>query len=371
MQLQLKRQYKYLSRENIQCYKEKTKRRVSIIIPIYNGGQYIDDCMSYVLNQSYGDVEIVIVNDGSTDETKDKLEKYLAYENVTYIEQQNMGQSAARNRGIKAAKGEFLYFMDVDDKIERDTIQILEAKQGEKDSDLVIASMQIQNLFGQTYVQDGGQKEVSYSSKEKIKDFIYEYGNDVKSHRNLTSACNKLYRKSLIDEYDLYFDEEMNSGEDVPFVVRYMSFCDGIELVSNVLYTYNHYNRGIVSSRQKEVSELKVYVKWVSEFEKIFYEDSFIPFIGNLYSEYAIWTIFRVVQLSKIVSWNELKDLYDKVKEIILDQKLQESILFYKQKHDDNYRCIPFFIKCKQILVVIFLFKLQIHRTKWMISCKK
>ena len=86
--------------------------KVSVIIPVYNVEKYIERCILSVINQTLKDIEIIIVNDGSTDDTKKIIEKYLDDKRIVYIEQKNSGLSGARNKGLSIAKGDYISFID-------------------------------------------------------------------------------------------------------------------------------------------------------------------------------------------------------------------------------------------------------------------
>jgi glycosyltransferase involved in cell wall biosynthesis len=93
---------------------------VSVIIVVYNGEKYIDEAIQSALNQTYKDIELIVVDDGSTDGTKDVVEKY---KNVKYIYQENRGQGSSRNVGIENSKGDYLAFLDADDLYASDKIE--------------------------------------------------------------------------------------------------------------------------------------------------------------------------------------------------------------------------------------------------------
>ncbi|MGO2140232.1 MAG: glycosyltransferase family 2 protein [Leucobacter sp.] len=110
----------------------------SVIVPVYNGEQFLRRCLDSVLAQSMGDLELIVVNDGSTDDTRAILAEYEASDaRVTVIDQANAGQGAARNRALGQARGEFVLFVDADDFIERVTLQVTTERAIEDHSDLV------------------------------------------------------------------------------------------------------------------------------------------------------------------------------------------------------------------------------------------
>lgn len=114
------------------------KQLISVIIPVYNVEAYLVECLDSVINQTYKELEIILVNDGSTDRSLDILEKYKAqHSNITIINQENSGQSVARNKGIEVSTGDYIYFLDSDDYIELDTFEQLINAFNDKDVDLI------------------------------------------------------------------------------------------------------------------------------------------------------------------------------------------------------------------------------------------
>ena len=100
--------------------------KVSIIVPVYNVEEYLERCLDSLVNQTLKDIEIIIVNDGSTDGSKEKIQKYInKYKNIVYLEKENGGLSSARNYGIPYAKGEYIGFVDSDDYVELTMLSLI------------------------------------------------------------------------------------------------------------------------------------------------------------------------------------------------------------------------------------------------------
>ena len=98
--------------------------KVSVIIPVYNSEKYISECLDSVLNQTFKDIEIICIDDGSTDKSFDILNRYnIKEKRITLLTQKNLGQSVARNKALEIAKGEYIYFLDSDDYIEPNLIE--------------------------------------------------------------------------------------------------------------------------------------------------------------------------------------------------------------------------------------------------------
>src|SRR5690625_1048731 len=99
---------------------------VSIIIPVYNKEEYLEDCLESVINQSYEKIEIIIINDGSTDGSESIIKKWKNKDNrIKYMSQNNQGVAIARNNGIKVSKGDYIYFIDADDYLSLNAIETL------------------------------------------------------------------------------------------------------------------------------------------------------------------------------------------------------------------------------------------------------
>ena len=100
--------------------------KVSVIVPVYNGGDFIETCIKDILNQTLKDIELILVNDGSEDNTLDICKKYAEYDNrIILINQENKGVSIARNNGINKAKGKYICFIDSDDRIKEEYLETL------------------------------------------------------------------------------------------------------------------------------------------------------------------------------------------------------------------------------------------------------
>lgn len=171
---------------------------ISVIVPIYNTQQYLRRCVDSILCQSFTDFEILLVDDGSTDNSGEICEQYaLENRNVRYIHKENGGLSDARNRGIECAGGEFLAFIDSDDVIHVDMLKILYDNMIEYDADISMCSF----LWCEGEVVPQAQlclnEAVCFQGKEVINLLMnnsFEYSSEI------VIACNKLYRADLFED---------------------------------------------------------------------------------------------------------------------------------------------------------------------------
>lgn len=211
--------------------------KVSIIIPIYNTAERLPGCLDSVLNQTYRNLEIILVDDGSTDDSPAIIQTYAQKDSrIKVITQKNQGQSAARNRGLKQATGDFISFLDSDDAIKSNFIQKLLAPYA-KNPQTILTVCGITRKFlktGQTerlYLSPSRPPQKSDTRKSYILRLLTTDG-------RLYSSVNKLYRADIAQK--LKFDESLNFAEDTKFVLDYLQHADGqISFILEPLYIYN------------------------------------------------------------------------------------------------------------------------------------
>lgn len=232
------------------------KGLISIIIPVYNTEKYLKECVESVLAQTYKKIEIILIDDGSTDNSYNICKK-LSVNNKEYsikiIHIENSGVSKARNIGIKHAKGEYLCFLDSDDYLDDDYLEIMFNTLNKGKVDIVFSNYKI----------DYGNKKVIKT--QRLPRGIYENQglmNISIDDGTITgilfgSACTALYKKRIIEEYQIKFPEKIKVNEDGIFNLLILKCCDCIEIVEYAGYNY----------RQVRKEEKRTF-KWNEQFEK-------------------------------------------------------------------------------------------------------
>lgn len=214
---------------------------VSIIIPIYNPGEALRRCLDSVINQSYRDIEIILINDGSTDTSGLICKEYVAKDDrIVYIDQQNSGVSTARNNGIVKARGEYIAFVDSDDSVDADYIECMVEAVIRSKADIVIQglkSMRCHEVIG-TDCFENGIFEVNTLSDALFDKIFYFCG----------PYC-KLFKSSVIKGNNLRFPVDLAYGEDAVFYYEYLSKCRVIELIPNTGYNYSVGNQNALSTK--------------------------------------------------------------------------------------------------------------------------
>ncbi len=205
--------------------------KVSVIVPVYNCINYLADAVNSVIRQDcFGNVELILVDDGSSDgsgELCDELSE--KYDNIVSVRQPNRGVSAARNHGIKISRGEYIAFLDSDDRYENSFISQMLQK---AEADAVccdyycndISEKNLGNFF------DGGEIKENFFDYDFMKGIISP---------SFYSCWNKLYKKEIIDKFDIQFPTGVKYAEDMQFVFEYLKHCKSFCFIDKPLYFYN------------------------------------------------------------------------------------------------------------------------------------
>lgn len=225
---------------------------VSVIVPVYNVEKYLKECVDSLLNQTYNNLEIILVDDGSTDNSGQLCDDYALQDNrIKVIHKQNGGLSDARNFGLNNATGYWVMFIDSDDFIDLDTIEKL--INASLDKDLVLCRMLkdytdgTKSLFYETTLE--ALIEQPYNLAYAIHDRIH-HEKDGKFVTDCIhcSVCRALYKRDIIEKNNLRFIT-VRAREDVPFTLQYLSLTTKAGLVDEYLYHY----RMIVGSLTHQV----------------------------------------------------------------------------------------------------------------------
>ena len=242
---------------------------ISVIVPVYNVEKYLEECLDSIQNQTYSDIEVILVNDGSLDNSKDICEKYCKEDNrFKLINQANQGQSVARNHGVAASTGEFIAFVDSDDIIRQDYLEVLIRYMSEE-VDIVESQFTVhkKEFFNENY------KEINVifegDSEEAVK--------AVPKHVLSVNPVTKLYRRSVVEAVPylegLIF-EDIYSGVGMLKYIRRI-------IKSN--YTGYYYRQHGTSTMHRTFTEKNLNVFTVSDKLIDLYSDreNLLPYIGS------------------------------------------------------------------------------------------
>lgn len=288
---------------------------ISIIIPIYNVERYLSQCLESVINQTYKELEIICINDGSPDNSLKILEKFQKKDNrIKLITQKNQGLAGARNTGINNATGEFIFFLDSDDWLPLNAIELLYNKQKNEDADIVIGG---RNTI--TLKKENKFFPKSYEKNLKFKEYIMRSFKD-KSFRAV--AWGKLYKKDIIKKYRLYFPKGL-LYEDLLFLMRYLYYSKKITVLSECVYNYRYDRKDSIINtiNTKDMDCLKT----VEELETFFRKEG-LEELPN--QDYYIRYVTEWIIYATIGKFYRKKIKYQTFKEYV--EQLEKKMIFNK-----------------------------------------
>ena len=227
----------------------KNQPLISILIPVYNVEEYLRECVDSVINQTYENLEIILVDDGSTDSSGKICDEYAEKDSrVIVVHKTNSGPSKTRNEGLKVAKGDYIYFLDSDDYIDNNTIEILVLTAQNHDADLVFFS-------AECFCDDGFEVKQGYTIKNTYKS-CNGYEMLTQLHKNKDYHCSVvllLIKHSILTENNISFLETAYCSEDMLFT--YKIFCSAKNAVHcpQSLYFRRCRPNSIVTSNKNEL----------------------------------------------------------------------------------------------------------------------
>ncbi len=249
--------------------------KVSLIVPIYNSQNYLEKCIKSLISQTLKDIQIILINDGSTDKSE-KIIKSFDDERIVYISKNNEGIGKTRNLGIDKATGEFLAFVDSDDYLNEHFCEYMYQKAVNDDCDLVVCDFfeERNTLVG---IKFKDFKDTNLRETPELINYI-----------NL-GPCNKLYKKSLFDDKSNRFEENLKY-EDAPFVVKMLVSANRIGKVNDYLTYYVIHSNSETTIRDKRMYDiLEITDIIVNDLKKVDYpNDSLVSLAVMILTDYTI-----------------------------------------------------------------------------------
>ena len=207
--------------------------KVSIIVPVYNGEKVLKRCVDSIINQDYRDLEIILVDDGSKDDSFRIISEYAKNdERIVPVHKENGGVSSTRNLALDLATGDYIQFIDVDDWLPFDSTKLMVRGMEENKTDLVIADFY--RVVGDKIAKKGSIKEGGVTTRNAFADRMmltpadFYYG----------VLWNKLYRRDIIEKYHIRMDENISYSEDMIFNLEYLLHVEKIFVLKSPVYYY-------------------------------------------------------------------------------------------------------------------------------------
>lgn len=226
------------------------KPLISIIVPIFNSEMYINKCIESILKQSYTNFELILINDGSTDNSESECLKYVYNDKrVLYFKQKNKGASEARNKGMEKSSGDYICFIDSDDFISLDYLNDF----GIHDSSNMTYDIIFQGLYHVKCNKKTKNKITSRNyNEEEVIDAIYY----LEKKDNFGYTPIKLFKAEIIKTNNLQFSQDLHISEDLEFTLKFCFYASKIKIVAKYNYFYIQ-NSNSLSHNKIEYSQLK------------------------------------------------------------------------------------------------------------------
>lgn len=229
---------------------------ISIVIPIYNAEKYLEECLNSIKNQTYKNFEVIMVNDGSKDDSETICMNFLRSDSrFRYLKKENGGVSSARNVGLDNVEGDYITFIDADDWVDENYLDLLITTVEKNHSDIVVSSYKQFNNIDVFYLRAYSLQEKYLLNFERMNrdDFLTIFPKLMSTNVCFNNAVAKLFRKELVN--DLRFDTSIKYGEDLDFYFRLYLNVDSISYVDEPTYVYRMHGDSTTSNFNQEHAE--------------------------------------------------------------------------------------------------------------------
>lgn len=321
------------------------EEKISIVIPVYNATNYLEKCLDSVVNQTYANIEIILVDDGSTDDSGKICDTYAKKDlRIMVVHQDNSGVSSARNKGILKASGKYIAFIDADDMVHSNYIKCLV---GNLNGDN-LSVCQIKNFYDDIgfhdVTSDNGQIKLN---KNEFIELCPLY--------LLNTPCCKLYDLNVLRKNKILFDTKLSLGEDLLFNLDYLKYIDKIVITNQKLYYYRKDNNNTLSTSYNP-NMVDIQILLFDKYTEFFMNSKMSNHALGIFDSYRFSTL-------KIIIENEFRNKrisfwlrYFNVRKLLNDNRFQSRI---KSIHYSKNQFMCFLIRHKLILIYKIINKIK------------
>ena len=309
------------------------KPQISIIIPIYNSSDYLEKCLTSIQNQTFKEFEVLLVNDGSTDNSLTICKTFAKIDDKFKVfTQKNAGVSSARNNGLKNASGTYICFVDSDDWIEKDYCKILLEHIISNNCDLVMCGYI--TCFSRNHTIPDSNNLKRFITHKEIFESIKDYKN-VKSNILRNNVVCKLFKKNIINKNNIEFTKNFRIGEDLLFILEYQKHTNLALNIPDKLYyiNRNNNNTSMTASYVKNYWEDLVLVK-----KKTFEINKDIVNYTDEYKYYQYINVATkaILEEGKLNNGKKLIEKYKSIKELCNKKEVRHFCTHYKLQNEKN-----------------------------------
>jgi glycosyltransferase involved in cell wall biosynthesis len=341
---------------------------VSIIVPVYNGEKFITKCLSSLQQQTYTNLEIIIINDGSTDNSKNIIKEFLNDNRLIFINSINKGVSSARNIGIENSKGELIFFIDADDTLNQNSIELLVNEYDNHKADITIGNFVKVKADG--FASSGHENTFSENrlmDKPEILQYTKKYLTTSYTDLLFNHCWAKLYKTSIIKENSILFDVTLHGMEDIEFNFQLLCYTKSIYYVHDIIYNY------LVGATTSQSTQCVFKENQIENFKKVFYtiekyliknnKNNFFDIekeIGHFYITNIVTHVLRICSIHKKSNSQEIyKMLYD----IVHNKAIIRNIRYYSPKGNESI-ILGILIRFKLISLLLIIGKYKYFKVR-------
>lgn len=314
--------------------------KISVIVPVYNAEKYLDRCMKSIYDQTFTDYEIILVNDGSTDNSDEICRRYRDQDDrVTYIKKENEGAGSARNRGIEAARGEYLAFPDVDDWFEPEMYAELYelAKSGGYDIAFSGANYYSQDSGTElVYSRTVNCKAVSYKSQKECRENVMTF---FPTSTIFDVPWNKLYKRSIAIEKNVRFSDTRRC-QDAMFNIDFYNYITSAVSIDKAYYNYIE-NTAATTNRKFPINYIDINIEYFDKLHGIL--QSWGVYTGDIklhYDTSFVIAVYGTLEMFENPVWNLDKEQQKKyVMDILTREDVQERLVGMDIRDDAMWMC--------------------------------
>jgi len=334
-------------------------KKVSIIVPIYNCQQYLKECLDSIINQTYNNIEIILIDDGSTDNSIVMCKYYKKIDSRIILKSHtNRGLSITRNVGLKIATGEYIVFVDADDYIEKTYVEELYNAIEKGKNDMAVCGYTLIYHFSKYAVKKlFNEKKEDYSKKNNnIEEVIF-----LLEEKGMTNfVWNKIFKRDIIEKNNILFKKGFNPVEDIIFNFQYIKKINKIKIIDQSLYYYRKELKNSLSSRY--ASNLIEKADYVNKERNKFYmyynlnKEKYNILYANKYLESIIYNIRNLNHKG----YNLHKRRIGYYKNIIENKKIKEYIKITNTE-DKYIKIFMVLFKMKSIFIFEITYKILFY----------
>lgn len=331
--------------------------KYSVVVPIYNADITLEKCINSILNQTYKNIELILINDGSTDKSREICEFYAnKYSNIIFIDKKNEGVAKARNDGLLTCTGEYIYFIDPDDWLESDCFFKVNSLLNKNSIDILIFGYKKEFIFKNdlyyrvSFFSNSKIETKDKNRNEKITD-IFEAGLGL-------PVWNKVFNVNFLKKNQILFPI-LKRGQDMAFCCDAISVADNIEIIEECFYHYQDMHLTKTSKEDPNMYENHKII-W-NKLVNIFFENT-NDYVKNTYlvRMFLLWFAYtipnNIIFQKNISFFKKVGDLRQYLNSFFIKEKLM--VLQIKHCNSFKLKIIGWIFKSKNPYFIYFIYKI-------------